>query len=331
MTMRVLALALCMVWMAHAGPIPVIIDTDIGDYFDDSWAIALALSSPALDVRMVVTAAHNTSARAQIVAKYLTAYGRTDIPIGVGKSQDATIGPLYAWAQDTPLSSYAGPVFLDGVAAAADLIRTASANGETLQYLALAPYVNFEALRTRFPQEAGAVRHVTAMGGAIHLCYTGPAPPCHEYNVNEDLDASRAFWGGPWGITLTPLDASQVEMDAPSFAMLADHNTSSHTMVQTLLESSCVWDQYKVCFPGSSKPFCCQHQSFLMYDPITTWMAIDQTGMHVDPLNVTLTQGGQTELIPGQGRPMDVALKWRSGGESSFFSHLAQLLVNYDA
>ena len=61
---------------AYANPVPIIIDTDIGDDFDDSWALSTAISRPDLwDVKMVLTAAKNTPARAQIVAKYLTRCG----------------------------------------------------------------------------------------------------------------------------------------------------------------------------------------------------------------------------------------------------------------
>jgi hypothetical protein len=60
---------------AHSAPHP---GTDI----DDSWAIALALTSPELDIRLIAAATHNTPARARIIAKYLESVGRTDIPIG---------------------------------------------------------------------------------------------------------------------------------------------------------------------------------------------------------------------------------------------------------
>ena len=35
-------------------PIPVILDTDIGDDIDDTWALALLLKSPELDLKLVV-------------------------------------------------------------------------------------------------------------------------------------------------------------------------------------------------------------------------------------------------------------------------------------
>lgn len=65
---------------------PVILDTDIGTDFDDSWALALLLKkqNQTIYLKMVLTASYDTYGRAQIVAKYLTSVKRGDIPIGVG-------------------------------------------------------------------------------------------------------------------------------------------------------------------------------------------------------------------------------------------------------
>ena len=72
---------------------PVILDTDIGTDFDDSWALALLLKkqNQTIDLKMVLTASFDTYGRAQIVAKYLTSVKRGDIPIGVGIKTKGTI------------------------------------------------------------------------------------------------------------------------------------------------------------------------------------------------------------------------------------------------
>lgn len=52
--------AMTLALAADAGatsPMPVIIDTDYGSVFDDSAALALALQSPELDVKLVYVAA----------------------------------------------------------------------------------------------------------------------------------------------------------------------------------------------------------------------------------------------------------------------------------
>ena len=64
--------------------IPVILDTDIGCDIDDTWALAMLLRSPELDLKLVVTDTGNTAYRARVAAKLLEIGGRTDVPVGVG-------------------------------------------------------------------------------------------------------------------------------------------------------------------------------------------------------------------------------------------------------
>lgn len=74
--------------MAAANPpnhrIPVILDTDIGDWIDDHYAMLMMLHSPELDVKLVVSAFGNTTVRAKIIAKALETSQRTDVHVGVG-------------------------------------------------------------------------------------------------------------------------------------------------------------------------------------------------------------------------------------------------------
>ncbi len=43
------------------GSIPVILDTDIGGDIDDTWALAMLLKSPEVDLKLVVTDYGNTT------------------------------------------------------------------------------------------------------------------------------------------------------------------------------------------------------------------------------------------------------------------------------
>ena len=56
---------------ANAGKkrIPVILDTDIGGDIDDTWALAMLLKSPELDVRLVVSDTGDTTYRSRIIAR----------------------------------------------------------------------------------------------------------------------------------------------------------------------------------------------------------------------------------------------------------------------
>jgi hypothetical protein len=52
-------------------PKPVILDTDIGDDIDDTWALGLLLQSPEFDVRLVVGDQGKNLYRAKLIAKFL--------------------------------------------------------------------------------------------------------------------------------------------------------------------------------------------------------------------------------------------------------------------
>ncbi len=50
------------------GRIPVILDADIGSDIDDTWALALLLASPELDLKLLVKDHGDTVARARVAA-----------------------------------------------------------------------------------------------------------------------------------------------------------------------------------------------------------------------------------------------------------------------
>src|SRR5471032_3217179 len=119
MKSRRLALLLCLALApalvraepAAAARTPVILVTDIGTDIDDSWALALALRSPELDVKLVVTDPADTVYRASVAAKFLEDSGHGDIPIAIGDNSGPTgdsfktVGP---WISGYDIGKYPG-------------------------------------------------------------------------------------------------------------------------------------------------------------------------------------------------------------------------------
>ena len=108
-------------------PVPLILDTDIGSDIDDTWALAMILRSPELDLRMVVSAAFDTPYQAKLAAKMLQIGGREDIPVGIGIPGSGDMeanSNIRDWVEDYDLSSYPN-VYEDGVGAMIDLIMNA--------------------------------------------------------------------------------------------------------------------------------------------------------------------------------------------------------------
>ena len=69
---------------APAKPRPVILDTDIGTDIDDTWALAMLLASPELDLRLITTVSGDVRYRGDLCAGLLAVAGRRDVPIGLG-------------------------------------------------------------------------------------------------------------------------------------------------------------------------------------------------------------------------------------------------------
>src|SRR5437762_12789661 len=55
--------------------IPVILDTDIGDDIDDTWALVMLLKSPQFDVKLITTTNGKQDYRVSLLAKLLMIAG----------------------------------------------------------------------------------------------------------------------------------------------------------------------------------------------------------------------------------------------------------------
>ena len=116
--------------------VPVILDTDIGDDIDDTWALAMLLRSPQLDLKLVTTTYGKSEYRAKIIAKLLSVAKRTDVPIGMGAGGRTGSGGQQRWVNDYDLAKYAGKVHEDGVKA---LIETIEASPEPIRVISIGP------------------------------------------------------------------------------------------------------------------------------------------------------------------------------------------------
>lgn len=79
-------------------PTPLILDTDIGTDIDDAYALVLAASSPALDLRAVTTVNGDTELRAAIARRLLLQMGRAELPVGAGLRSSLSPGEPIGWA-----------------------------------------------------------------------------------------------------------------------------------------------------------------------------------------------------------------------------------------
>jgi inosine-uridine nucleoside N-ribohydrolase len=279
--------------------IPVILDTDIGDDIDDTWALVLLLKSPQLDLKLVTTTFGKAEYRAKIIAKLLTAAGRTDVPVGLGEGGHAGTGSQQPWVQDYRLSDYPGKIRGDGVAA---IIETIEKSPQPITVIAIGPLTTLSAVLERRP-EIAARASLAGMHGSVRKGYGGGKKVSAEWNVKAQPAAARRVLSAPWRqITITPLDTcGLVTLGGRRFQALKQSNDP---LVKTLLENYRIW---------SRKSSLDQIQaSTTLFDTVAVYLAYPDARPLVEreTLSIAVTDDGFTR-IDAAGKAMSVATEWK--------------------
>ena len=288
---------------APRAPIPVILDTDIGDDIDDTWALALALRSPELDVRLVVTDYGNTEHRAKIVARLLEVAGRTDIPIGIGVKEGDAESSQAEWVKGYDLARYPGKVHRDGVQALID-VAMAAKEGTTL--VAIGPPPSVKAALEREPRIAGKLR-LAGMYGSLRRGYGGKPTPEAEWNVKARPAAARALLGAPWKDAVsTPLDTcGLVQLKGERYARVRD---SRDPLTRAVIENYRLWCRTKDWCVDDAEHVTAK--STTLFDPVAVYLAISRDLVKTETIGVRVTDEGMTVPDPA-ARPLAWATDWK--------------------
>ncbi|NLX03924.1 MAG: nucleoside hydrolase [Phycisphaerae bacterium] len=279
-------------------PIPIILDTDIGQDIDDTWAIAMMLRCPELDVKLIVSDTGDTEYRARIVAKLLEVAGRTDIPVGVGVPCGHYPQPQAGWVEGYDLARYPGTVHQDGVNA---MIETIMASPEPVTLIAIGPVPNLaEALR-REPRIAQRARFV-GMHGSICLNHDGCPGAIAEYNVEMDIPAAQAAFAADWPMTITPLDTcGRIRLTGEKYRKIQN---STDPILSALM------DNYRIWAEAQHQPNLPEQQSTILYDTVAIYLAFADDLLVMDDLSIRVRDDGFTVVDPA-GKPMRVAMDWK--------------------
>jgi inosine-uridine nucleoside N-ribohydrolase len=277
-----------------AGPVPVILDTDLGDDIDDTWALGMLLGSPQVDLKLIITASDDTPKKTRLVAKILESMGRVDVPIGTGvKTSDQ---PMHQekWLGNYTLDSYKGKVHEDGVAAMIAAIKDAKA---PVTLLVIGPQTNIQEALKREPSIAQKAR-IVAMAGSVEIGYNGKKGRDPEYNVFKNVAAARAVFAAPWDITFAPLDScGTLILKGERYAKVEQSKTPR---AQAVIENYRDWKN----FPNYPKG-----QSSVLFDTVAAYLAFDDSLCKMKTVNLIIDDKGNT--VPDEkGRPVHCALDW---------------------
>ena len=282
----------------YADRIPVILDTDIGNDIDDTWALALLLNMPELDVKMVVTDYGDTRARAAIVAKFLEASARSDIPVGIGKFTGPSTLPQTEWAKDYSIADYPGTVYEDGVQALVDMVMKSP---RQIAIIAIGPTPNIREALSREPGIAGKAR-IVAMSGSVDVGYEGKSTPDAEYNVAEDPAATRAMYQAHWDVLLAPLDtAGTLRLQGENYQKVL---RSIKPEIRALIENYRIWAR-NVNWTAVNPDI----ESSVLFDAQAVAMVTQDEWYRIDEVRLDVLDDGFTRRSEA-GAPVRAALKW---------------------
>ncbi|OWY68888.1 hypothetical protein B7486_23610 [cyanobacterium TDX16] len=195
-----------------AETVPILIDTDMG--VDDAAAICLALASPGLDVRAIVSVGGNVDANQATIniGRLLAAMKPPVMPV-VGRGMDQPSGDLPdrralfgedgLGGCDLPLPDQSKVAKFSAVYQKA----IDDAKGE-LVVVALGPLTNIAALLERTPDLLRRIKHLHLTGGAVWA--QGDASPASEFNFHKDPSAAARVLSSRLPITVTPLDVTRL-------------------------------------------------------------------------------------------------------------------------
>ena len=256
----------------------VILDTDIGDDIDDTFALALVLHSPELQLLGVETAFGDTELRARLVDRFLAAVGRADIPVmaGVPRKQTNNFSQA-AYARQWPERKHkSGVEFLLGQ------IR---AHPDQITLIAIGPLSNIGAAIQRDPTTFKKLKRVVIMGGSVYRGYGDkPTPPAPEWNILCDPAGAKALFGSGVPVFVMPLDSTQIHLENQALGAIFAHG-SPLTDQLTLLYHQ--WTGAK------------EWHSPTLFDPVAVTYAIRPDLCPTTPIRLEVDDKGSTKPVAG--------------------------------
>jgi inosine-uridine nucleoside N-ribohydrolase len=293
---------------------PVILDTDIGLDIDDTWALGMLLKSPELDVKLITTTNNDTTFKAKLVAKFLENVDRTDIPIGIGIKEKGPKGPLRKWVKDYDLVQYDGIIIDDGVSAIIDTIVNSS---EPLELIAIGPLGNIASALNKNSEIINNSRYI-GMQGAIRKFYEDMPDIKVEYNVAQNIPATKTVFYSEWDKTITPLDTcGVVKVSGNNFDLISESNDPTPS---TIFEITKLWAKKR----GFYNKMMEEKTTSTLFDPVAIYLAYSEEFLNIEELKIAVTDKGRT-LEDKAGSLIRCAISWNN--LKAFENHLTDRLL----
>ena len=253
-------------------PIPVWLDTDIGDDVDDAYCLVLAALWPRIQLVGVSTVHGGALSRAYLASKLLALCGRRDVPVFPGNMREGE-SPQIDWALDR---NYSPP----GKLAAEAICEAANKYAGKLVLVTIGALTNAAEAFRRDPALADKLARVIIMGGWVN--WGGPFPPKHpEYNIACDPPAARQVFQSAKNITMVGLDVTmQARLEKPWLDKIA---AAGKPWTDALVELTRRWG----------------HRVPVLHDPLAFSMIADNF-CRLEPRRIEVLDDGHTKPVDGQ-------------------------------
>ncbi|MFP4057219.1 MAG: nucleoside hydrolase [Candidatus Brocadiia bacterium] len=213
------------------GPAPVFVDTDIGDDIDDALALALVLNSPEVELRGVSVVFGDVATRARLALKLLAAYGRSDVPVAIGRAAPL-LGPPPDSSPNQAVVLEEGEELPRPQACTADelILGTAAQTDGELTVITIGAMTNMALALLRDPGLARRARLVV-MGGAVGWQQA-------EWNVRCDPEAARICFESGISLAMVGLDVTlKCQMSQGDVGQLANAGSEATALLARMTEA----------------------------------------------------------------------------------------------
>jgi len=277
---------------------PVLLDTDLGDDIDDAFALALAATSPEIELRGVTTVGNDGRTRAMIACRFLHAIGKEKVPVAAGSSRvksPSTDGQFQYGLR--PARKF--PVRMPAVEFLYQQLKSAPGK---LTIVAVGPLTNVAELLRKHPDCKPWIKRIVVMGGSLRVGYKGRPPAEPEWNIKSDIKAAQLVFASGVPLTVAPLDAT---------AVLALDQTGRETIFSTgTALANELWTLHDLWHKPTP----------VLYDPVAVTLGFTEKFCTMEDLRLAVDDKGMTRVAKGKpncrvatGIKRDEFLKWFVG------------------
>jgi len=266
----------------------IIIDTDIGTYYDDALAVLYACRAPELELLGVTTVYGDTDLRSKIARKILNVAGRHDVPVAKGIGR-----PLQG---ESLMFGFEGEAILDkndndlapiDEHAVNFIIRNIMDNPGEVSVVTLGAVSNLAAAYTMEPKIAQNMKELIMMAGVLVPIVDVKGvrrSPVEEYNFNNDPIAAQVVCESDMPKLLCPID---VTLKVPLHQHLLDEiNKTDDPIANQVSAILKVWPpQEYLIYLSVGIPT--EHTGLWLHDPLAVALVHDKSLCTITPLHVS--------------------------------------------